>query len=132
MARKKWIFKKWTLPIVVFFRATMFFFISWAPRPSCSHQFFFYFEAPITFQNDQGQLSHRFLFIFLLSRKLLHPSDFFEKKQWDKKLNLGPTVFFIFPHIIFEKNHGRCAHRAPMSFIPPMVLTSLLLCHFFA
>ena len=104
-----------------FFEAPIFiFFISWALRPLCAHQFFF-FEVPITLKKNHGQFAPRFLCIFLYIRKLFRRSDFFEKKNWNKKLNWGsapikrPLFFFYFSaHYLRKKIMGvrpSCAHE---------------------
>merc|ERR1712198_773002 len=97
-----------------FFEAPIFiFFISWALRPLCAHQFFF-FKCPLRKKKNHGQFAPRFLCIFLYIRKLFHRSDFFEKKNWNKTLNWGsapikrPLFFFLFFRpLSSKKNHGR-------------------------
>ena len=41
-----------------FWDAHLYYFILWAPRPSCAHQIFF-FEVLITLKNNHGQLAKK-------------------------------------------------------------------------
>ena len=126
MGAKKWTFEKRGAAHRFFFFETpmMFFFISWAPRPSAPIVFFF-LKRPLIPKKNHGQVTHKFLFIFPLITKKYMPIwlleyFFFHKIQiFGEAPMCAHCFFFILPPINFKKKSWAVRPSAPMRFFFP-------------